>query len=378
MKLIEADAKILLASVGIRVPTGTFLAWEADAMNGPMAFPCYAKAQVLSGRRGKRGLVRRCADPHALTQALREMREALSGTPCAGFLLEPEIASDALWMVSMDLDRSEGAIRATVSASGGADVSEARATVVRSEADLAKRDVPEAVRDILIRLLAIFRTSDALSMEINPLAILADGSCVALDAKVELDDLAASRHPEWRARRRLAETHRIPSERESAYASLLEAAGHRGTLGKYIELDGDIALILSGGGASLLALDTLAEAGGRAANYVEMSGNPDAESVRAAAKIVLGKPGIRAVWIAGSFANFTDIRATVGAVLAAADEIGLRVPIVIRRDGPNADAARDEALRWGNERGIDVRFDRADIDLADSAKAVVAAAAHRV
>jgi succinyl-CoA synthetase beta subunit len=377
MKCIEADAKTLLADAGIRVPAGTFLALEADPSASRAPFPLYAKAQVLSGRRGKRGLVRRCEDPRALKQALQEMREIVSGTPCAGFLLEPEIAFHALWLVSMDLDRSAGSIRATVSASGGADVYDARAVSVYAEADLAGLDAPDAVRDVLRKLLALFRKSDALSIEINPLAVLADGSCVALDAKVELDDQAAFRHPEWNAWRRLPATGRLPTEREAAYAQLLEAAGHRGTLGKYIEMDGDIALILSGGGASLLALDALAAAGGRAANYVEMSGNPDAESVRAASKIVLGKPGIRAVWIAGSFANFTDIRATVGAVLAAADDVHLRAPIVIRRDGPQTDAARDEALRWAVARGIDLRFDRAEMDLSDSADAVVAAS-HRV
>ena len=170
------------------------------------------------------------------------------------------------------------------------------------------KNVPE----ILSKLKAAMEKNDALSIEINPLAILADGSYVALDAKVELDGAAAFRHPEW------SELHRLATP---------------------IELDGDIAVILSGGGASIVALDALQRAGGRPANYIEMSGNPDPESVRRASKIVLAKPGIRAIWIAGSYANFTDIQATVDATLAAADDVNLRVPVVIRRDGPNAEEA---------------------------------------
>lgn len=374
MKLIEADAKTLLAEAGIRVPTGTFLPFAADASSFVVTFPLYVKAQVLSGRRGKRGWVRRCGGPAELDAALKELRRSLAETPCAGFLLEPEFPGETLWLASVDVDRSAGAIRASVSPNGGQDVSEARSVIVHAASDLASLDAPASVREVLEKMLALFRKSDALSLEINPLAVRADGSCVALDAKIELDDAAAFRHPEWSAWRVLPATERARSDREIAYAQLLEAAGHRGTLGKYVELDGDIALILSGGGASLVALDALAAAGGRAANYVEMSGNPDAESVRAASDIVLAKPGIRAVWIAGSFANFTDIQATVGAVLDAADKLGLRVPIVIRRDGPNAAAAQEDALQWGRARGMDVRFDRADVDLSDSAKAVVAAA----
>jgi citryl-CoA synthetase large subunit len=148
----------------------------------------------------------------------------------------------------------------------------------------------------------------------------------------------------------------------------VEELGHRGTFGRYVDLDGDIVLVLSGGGASLVALDAIHAAGGRAANYLEMSGNPEAESVKKVMSVVLGKPGIRAMWIAGSFANFTDIDATVMAVLDAVRDSGLHVPIAIRRDGPNADAAVVHATEWSEMYGIPVRFDRADVSLEESAQ----------
>ena len=77
------------------------------------------------------------------------------------------------------------------------------------------------------------------------------------------------------------------------------------------------------------------------------------------------------VWIAGLFANFTDIQATVNAVLSAITDLGLKLPVVIRRDGPNAVVAKLDAERWGAEHGVTVRFDQADTDVDTSAKAVV-------
>lgn len=361
MKLIEADGKNILAEAGIAVPSRD------------LVYPIYLKAQVLRGRRGQNGLVRRCQNQDECERAKAEMSDALKNIPHADFLCEQEVVHESEWLVAVHLDLKTGKIRVSYSDSGGMDVAHAESHDIASSNDADHLGLPSGVADTLRKMFDAFQKNDALHMEINPLAVLSDGSCVALDAKVELDDAAAFRHSEWSLFWALTSGDRIPSDREKAYADVLLAGGHRGTLGRFIELDGDIAMILSGGGASLVAIDALRSAGGRPANYVEMSGNPDAEHVRKAAKIVLSKPGIRAIWIAGSFANFTDIQATVNAVLAAVDDLGLRVPIVIRRDGPNAELAQADALRWAKERGIFVQFDRAEVDFDASAKAVVAA-----
>ena len=370
MKLIEADGKRILSDAGIAVPPSVFLSF--DQIDVPtLSFPVYVKAQVLQGRRGQRGLVRRVSSVEEVRQVMNEMQRSLAGTPCTGFLCESETSHAEEWLVSVDIDGMNGCIRANVSSEGGMSVARARSVAVVDEGNLSSLECPSVVCDTLVRLVRAMRATDAVSIEINPLAIRADGTCVALDAKVELDDAAAFRHPERTAFTSIPETGRVSSERETAYAKLLEEAGHRGTLGRYVELDGDIALILSGGGASLVAIDALRLAGGRPANYVEMSGNPDPERVRLASRVVLSKPGIKAVWIAGSFANFTDIQATVNAVLSAITDLGLKLPVVIRRDGPNAVVAKLDAERWGAEHGVTVRFDQADTDVDTSAKAVV-------
>lgn len=333
MKLIEADGKRLLRDAGIAVPEGRLFGFDDDIPSylATATYPLYVKAQLLRGRRGVAGLVRRATTKEDAMDAIAKIRDAVGETPCAGILIEKAVSYKEEWIAMADFSR------VGFSTTGGAAASGMKTF------GLDEKNIPE----ILSKLKAAMEKNDALSIEINPLAILADGSCVALDAKVELDDAAAFRHPEWSELNRLATP---------------------------IELDGDIAVILSGGGASLVALDALQRAGGRPANYVEMSGNPEPEVVRRTSHAVLAKPGIKAIWIAGSYANFTDIRATVNAVLAAADELNLRVPIVIRRDGPNAEGAVEDATRWAKERGVSLRFDRAETDLDVSAAAVTAAA----
>ena len=376
MKLIEADGKRLLRDAGIETPTGVFIDFNSSSPVdlSSFIFPLYLKSQVLQGRRGKRGWIRRCVDANELQQNLTELREILHDIPCAGFLCEPETIHETEWLVSVFIDRLSGKIHASYTKEGGMNVSTATEFPINQPNDITALDVPEIIKQTIQELFEACLKNDAISLEINPLAVLADGRAIALDAKVELDDAAAFRHPEWSTLHLLSESGRALSEREEAYLKRQEQAGHRGTLGRYVELEGDIAMILSGGGASLVAIDALKLAGGNPANYVEMSGNPDPEAVRDAVKIVLSKPGIKAIWIAGSFANFTDIQATVGATLAAVADLGLTVPIVIRRDGPNAAAAKEDALQWATEQGVSIRFDRADVDLDTSAQAVVTAA----
>jgi len=208
---------------------------------------------------------------------------------------------------------------------GGMDVVSAKSSPLSSFQD-------EKFGALVRQLAEGMRTHRMMSVEINPLAEKADGSLVALDAKIVLEDESSVRQ---------------------------------------VDLDGDIALILSGGGASLVALDALEIAGGKAANYVELSGNPDFELSKRTAAAVLSKPGLKAVWVAGSYANFTDIAVTVSAVRAAYDEAGLSIPFVVRRDGPRADEAERETRAWAEAKKIPFAFHRADTNLETSAQVLM-------
>lgn len=373
MKLIEADGKKILLQAGIPVPRGILIHTNvSDVATREISFPGFIKAQILQGRRGRQGLVVRCERREDLPRIIDEFRGRIGEIPCAGVYLEEAIPHEREVLVSLLIDRRQGGFQCCFSEEGGMSVSTARTYSLRKEDDVeSMEDVPPSVRDVVRLAHRAMKTHDILEMEINPLAILADGSCAALDAKIELDDAAAFRHPEWSEFKALSPFGRPLTDREQSYAAFLQHAGHRGTFGRYLELEGDIALILSGGGASLVALDALRKAGGCPANYCEMSGNPDPDAACQAAKIVLSHPGIRAVWIAGSYANFTDIDATVKAVLRAIEETGLRVPVCIRRDGPQAETAVRAAKEWSARTGISVHFDRGDVPLEDSARTLM-------
>ncbi len=373
MKLIERDGKLLLSQHGMQIPQAVFLpkedtAWPTDAT---WIGPCYIKAQTLSGRRGTSGLIQKCETLEDLPPTIQKLVNLLGDTPYAGFLCEEEVPHTEEWLIAVDIDREQQMVCVALSAAGGMDVSSVAHIPFEMFLKQNAGAVPEAVRSCVITLEESLRKTEATSIEINPFVKTLDGAWVALDAKMELDDLAVERHPEYASLTHLSPLGRPLSEREAAYDLFLKEAGHRGTLGKYVELDGDIALILSGGGASLVALDALHRTGKKAANYVELSGNPDPASVERAASIVLSKPGITALWIAGSFANFTDIFETMRATLQAVNAAGLRIPIVIRRDGPRTEEAIAFVEAWSKTYAAPVLFHRGDVSLDASAQALV-------
>jgi len=162
-----------------------------------------------------------------------------------------------------------------------------------------------------------------------------DGRWIAADAKVALDDDAFYKHKEWEVLEPRTMLGRAPTEREIAVKKIDEGEKYyQGTAGKYMEMDGDIAILFSGGGASIANMDALLKTGLKPANYTEYSGNPPREKVYALAKIVLSKPNLRGLWIAGGVANFTNIAETFQGIADVLDEIKPNYPIVVRRAGP--------------------------------------------
>lgn len=375
MKLIEKDAKQLLHGQEILVPRGFFLPFQATNWPEEESWfgPCYLKSQVLAGRRGKGGLVRRCASMEEFNHNLIELHAALSADQCAGFWCEEEVVHSEEWFVACDIHATTGSMRFHVSSEGGKEVATVQ-TVEEPELLEAeqKKQFPQGIIDLLRKIGTSMRVLDAVSIEINPCILNAEGEAVALDAKIELDEAASFRHPEWKTFSSLSRFGAVSSPREQAYLDLLLKLD-RPLLGAYVELSGNIGVILAGGGASLVAMDALKRAGGSAANYLEASGNPDPDFLREASKIVFSHPNVKAIWIAGSFANFTDIQTTVRAILQAVEELGLHVPIFIRRDGPGADAAEQESKEWADRYGVSLTFHRGSIDLSDSAVALVKA-----
>jgi succinyl-CoA synthetase beta subunit len=218
---------------------------------------------------------------------------------------------------------------------------------------------------------ACFVKNDAELVEINPLAeILVNDKpeFKALDAKIILDDAAISRHefafPQRTGFRPLTEMEK--------HARAIDAQSHRGVAGRtLLELDGDIAFLSSGGGASITCLDALLTYGGRPANFAEYSGNPERSKVYALAKLVLSKPGLKGLWVVGPTANFTDVYETLGGIMDAIIELKPAFPIVIRRAGPRDVEAKALVEQVAKDHSLDMVFFGEEMPMTESARVLL-------
>lgn len=346
MNLFEHEGKELLSRLGIRVPHGTLFrrGMQAAHPNGA----CFAKAQVLASDRARRGGIIAISSPEeARSVTDRWLELGIDGMTVDAVLIEERVSAvRELYVACLQDTGARGPVLLAGTA-GGSGI-ESAGQVLRYPLDATTpAEFSESLRRGLEAvapgfaafcrgLVEAFEASDARQIEINPVAVLADGAFVALDAKVALDADAAFRHHEWEAYGQRGDIGKALTPREASVRNIdAGARWYQGTAGKYREMGGDVAVLLSGGGASIVIMDELTRHGLKAANYTEYSGNPPREKVRDLARIVLSKPGLRGLLIAGGVANFTDIKETLGGIVDALDETRPTYPIVVRRAGPN-------------------------------------------
>ncbi|MBI3002089.1 MAG: acetate--CoA ligase family protein [candidate division NC10 bacterium] len=319
MRLLEHEAKGLLREAGIPVPPSRFVRTAEDlrAACAALPFPRMVKAQVPVGGRGKAGGVLRAATRE---EAERRGEALLAGTlrglPVEGLLLEEPVAALEEFFLALTYDSEAKRPVVLASRRGGIEVEAfardepaALARVpVNPRTGLQPFEAGEVARrlgfggpdltafaDLISRTAQAFLRMDATLLEINPLARTGPGAFVALDAHLELDDDALYRHPE------LERVHGIgrregagrPATALEAEAARIDALDHRGVAGRVIEFEGELGLLIGGGGASLTAFDAIRRHGGRPANYCEIGGNPSVRKVRALTELLLKKRGVR-------------------------------------------------------------------------------------
>lgn len=349
MNLYEFEGKNLFAKHGIAIPKCVVVSRGDDfakAYNDLGIKNVVVKAQVLSGKRGKNNGIRFCSSADEVAAACTELFNMnISGQYVESVLIEEklDIAEEHYLSITYDTIAKQPVL--IYSAEGGMDIEDV------SEEKITKNflDVRNSnINDWLFanNLWQCFLHEDARVVEINPLVKTKDGQWFAADAKIALDEDAFYRHEEWKNLAPRTMLGRLPTEREAAVKKIDEGEGYyRGTAGKYIEMEGNIAVLFSGGGASIANMDALIKAGLQPANYTEYSGNPPREKVYQLAKIVLSKPNLKGLWIAGGVANFTNIAETFNGITDALDEIKPKFPIVVRRAGPH----EDEGMRLMQE-----------------------------
>lgn len=333
MILYEFEGKQLIAQAGIAVPRSQLLNSSRDSLL--LYPPIVLKAQVLSGKRAQNGGIVRVNDIKILAETIEKLFcSQIKNEDVDRILIEELIGYEGVeWYVSLSYDTNKRDAVLTVSSQGGSDVEKRSVkswAISQISDDYPKTGLPE---ELIKKLVNLFFSNDCLLLEINPLVEIKD-KWIALDAKIKLDDCAYGRH-EWNFPPRSVPGY-SPTEREIE-AKKIDEGDYRGTAGStYFDLDGDIAVLASGGGASLTAMDALLASGGRPANYTEYSGNPPKEKVERLTKIVLSKPNLNGLWVVGAVANFTDIYETLSGFLEALRKVRPKpdYPIVIRRGGP--------------------------------------------
>jgi succinyl-CoA synthetase beta subunit len=354
MKMQEYQAKELLARYGVPVPRGQVADTPEQAAEAARALGGVAvvKAQVLAGGRGKAGGVKLTRSPEeAAAFAESLLGNELYFAQAAGKLrIDQVLVEEALviakeYYIGITTDRTTQRNVFIVSSQGGMEIEE----VAHSNPDAIGRYAVDpflGVRDFALRLLAkeggipaselkqlapfltklyqAYVESDATLAEINPLVVTADGTFIAGDAKISIDDSALFRHPDLAV---YAET----SEESDAF----EKEAHRRGINNYVHLDGNIGIIGNGAGLVMGTMDEVKRAGGQPADFLDIGGGAKAELVKNSLELVLSDPQVKGV-VFNIFGGITRGDDVARGILAGTEGVNISVPIVVRLAGTNA------------------------------------------
>ena len=374
MKIHEYQAKQIFRNFGVPVPNGVacMSVSDADAAIEKMmpdgdgaGGVCVVKAQIHAGGRGKGGGVKVAKSAEEARKFAREIFGMNLVTPQTGaggqtvrrLLIEEgaEIA-DELYL-GMVVDRARQQVAMMASAEGGMEIEEVAARSpekirkiwAHPTRGLDKREAREVAREIgapegaldaavdfMGKLGRVFAECDASLVEINPLVVTKQGELLALDAKMNFDDNALFRQGEIAALR-------DADEEDAAEA---EAAEHDLS---YISLDGNIGCMVNGAGLAMATMDVIKLHGGEPANFLDVGGGATKEKVEAAFKLMLANPRVRAILV-NIFGGIMRCDVIAEGVTAAAREIGLGVPLVVRLEGTNV----EEGKRILAESGLEI------------------------
>jgi len=390
MNLYEFEGKALFEKYGIKIPKGVVIR-RGDNVDSHFeslnSFDVVVKAQVLSGKRGKNNAIRFCSGKDEIKEAVEDLFSMeVRGQYVASVRIEEKLSILSEHYVSITYDTNAKQPVLIYSEEGGMDIEDVDESKIYkclldiSNEKLELKDADflgESLQHIFQSLWNCFLKEDCRVVEINPLVKTLENAWVAADAKIALDDDAFFRHEDWETFEPRTMMGRQPTDREIAVQEIDKGEKYyQGTAGKYIEFDGDVALILNGGGASIANMDALMDVGLQAANYTEYSGNPPREKVYQLAKIVLSKPGLRGLWMCGVVANFTNMKETFLGIIDALDEVQPRYPIVVRRDGPESAEAFALVEECKKRNSLNMQVFGKETSMTESAR-ILAEAIHK-
>lgn len=362
MRLHEHEAARLFQQAGIPVPPFSVArtADEAVAALERVQLPVVIKAQVLVGSRGKHGGITVAERP----EEVRETTGALLGSLVRGLPVESVMVARKVPIarelyVGATIDPAAGAITILLGVAGGIEVETAakerpealfRRTVVppdelrghqaRALAHEAgfRGDLMVKIADVLVSLFRVFRKTDALIAEINPLVATADEALWAVDAVLDVDDAALFRHPE------------LPSDSLARMEHPLERAAKKIGV-SYVDLDGDIGIICSGAGLGMATMDVVGQQL-RPANFLETGGGITEELMYKTTHLVLDKPGLRGLLI-NLYGGINPIHEGAKGIVRALREKQVKFPVVAKALGNR----QEETWSTLSEAGVTIVTD---------------------
>jgi succinyl-CoA synthetase beta subunit len=365
LNIHEYQAKELFKSYGVSVPSGVVVDSADQARSliesksgifGGQATVFAVKAQIHAGGRGKAGgvkIAKNSADIPGLVAGLLGKTLVTHQTGPEGRVvrkvwIEEGAVISKEYYLSLVLDRSSRRISILASTEGGMEIEEVSAAhpekiltlavdpeigckgfVGRQVASFLGLPVTlyNAFASLLSNLYRFFIDTDCMMVEINPLILTGDGRLLALDAKVSFDDNALYRQDKVMALRDLFEENELE----------IEASKHRLN---YVKLDGSIACMVNGAGLAMATMDVIALAGGSPANFLDVGGGASKETVEQAFRILLGDPAVKGIFV-NIFGGIVRCERIAGGIIAAAKDVKLHVPLVVRLQGTNAKEGRE-------------------------------------
>ena len=397
MKLPEYKAKKILQKYGIRIPKPYLLKNKPyiNKLHHLKKFyefyteeqPIILKAQIIAGKRGKNGLIQKPTD---YKDAIKKIEELYTKTyaeqKIETILAEKMIDIKEEYYLCITYDTKTRSPVLLLNKTGGINIEENSQKIVKYEISilegLEEYEIREIVkkarfegRDILTitdtikKMWKIFTDKHCTTIEINPLIKATNDLIYAGDAKITIDDSAIPL---------LEEYNNLTTKEETTYlteierqARKIDAEDHRGVAGStFMELNGNIAVLASGGGASLTAMDAIIRAGGKPANYTEYSGNPPREKVKKLTEITLSKPNLKGCIVIGGKAVFTDIYETLMGFMDAIKEIKPKYPIIIRRAGYRDQEAFEEIKKIAKENQLNITIYGTEKPISEAGKEI--------
>ncbi|GBD38046.1 Succinate--CoA ligase [ADP-forming] subunit beta [bacterium HR37] len=385
MNIHEYQAKELLSRYGVRVPVGKVVFTPDEAEQIARDLNCkrfVIKAQIHAGGRGKGGGIRFANTPEEVRQVASEMlgmrlvthQTGPEGKIVKKILIEEATEIQKEFYLGIVIDRSQEKIVVMASSEGGVEIEDVARTspekIIREYVDISLGLLPFQARRIafslglegrtlnkginfILGLYKVFVENDCSLAEINPLVLTGDGEVIALDAKLNFDDNALYRHPE-------IEKLRDPDEEDP-----MELEAKKWGI-SYVKLNGNIGCLVNGAGLAMATMDIIKYHGGEPANFLDVGGGASVEQVTQAFKMILSDRNVRAIFV-NIFGGIMKCDVIASGIIAAAKEVGVRVPLIVRLEGTNVELGR----KMLSESGLNIITGS---DMRDAAAKAVAAA----